>query len=81
MAKPLMIKYDGVIYHVILRRNAIKPTSKDDKNRKIFLDLLHRINTYSASLFKNRLYIRAIMLETRPDPVTHNVIIYKNLIF
>lgn len=44
MARPLRIEYDGAVYHVTSRGNARKEIYKDDKDRQIFLETLHRVN-------------------------------------
>ena len=44
MARPLRIEYDGAIYHITSRGNARKPIFKDDEDRILFLDTLHKVN-------------------------------------
>jgi len=43
MARPLRIEYDGALYHVTSRGNDKKPIFKDDTDRNIFLDALHKV--------------------------------------
>ncbi len=45
MARPLRIEYDGAVYHITSRGNARKPIYKEDEDRRIFLEVLHRANT------------------------------------
>ena len=44
MARPLRIEYDGALYHVTSRGNAKNPIFKDEKDRYIFLNILHKVN-------------------------------------
>ena len=44
MARPLRIEYDGALYHVTSRGNERKLVFKDDTDRNIFLDTLHKVN-------------------------------------
>lgn len=44
MARPLRIEYDGALYHITSRGNERKPIFKDDTDREIFLDTLHKVN-------------------------------------
>jgi len=44
MARPLRIEYDGAVYHVTSRGNERKPVYQDDADRRIFLDVLHKVN-------------------------------------
>ncbi|GBD97382.1 MAG TPA: helix-turn-helix domain-containing protein [Nitrospirae bacterium] len=44
MARPLRIEYDGAVYHVTSRGNAGKPIFKDNLDRSIFLETLHKAN-------------------------------------
>ncbi|MBI5195802.1 MAG: transposase [Nitrospirae bacterium] len=44
MARPLRIEYDGALYHITSRGNEKKPIYKDDTDRNIFLDALHKVN-------------------------------------
>ena len=44
MARPLRIEYDGALYHITSRGNARKPIFKDEEDRTIFLDILHKVN-------------------------------------
>ncbi|MDA8083700.1 MAG: transposase [Nitrospiraceae bacterium] len=43
MARPLRIEFDGALYHVTVRGNARKPIYKDDDDRIMFFDVLHRV--------------------------------------
>lgn len=43
MARPLRIEYDGALYHVTSRGNERKNIFKDDTDRNIFLDTLHKV--------------------------------------
>ncbi len=45
MARPLRIQYDGAVYHITSRGNAREPVFKDDEDRRIFLEILHKANT------------------------------------
>ncbi|MEW6002732.1 MAG: transposase, partial [Nitrospirota bacterium] len=45
MARPLRIEYEGAVYHITSRGNARKPIYKEDQDRRIFLEVLHRANT------------------------------------
>ena len=42
--EPLRIEYDGAVYHVTSRGNERKAIYKDDKDREIFLEILHKAN-------------------------------------
>jgi len=44
VARPLRIEYDGAVYHITSRGNARKPIYKADEDRRIFLEVLHRVN-------------------------------------
>ena len=44
MTRPLRIEYDGALYHVTSRGNAKKPIFKDEVDRRVFLDTLHKVN-------------------------------------
>jgi REP element-mobilizing transposase RayT len=44
MARPLRIEYEGAVYHVTSRGNERKPVFKDDGDREVFLDTLHKVN-------------------------------------
>lgn len=44
MARPLRIEYDGALYHITSRGNERKPVFKDDEDRRVLLDTLHRVN-------------------------------------
>jgi REP element-mobilizing transposase RayT len=44
MARPLRIEYSGALYHVTSRGNEKRPIFKDDEDRKLFLDILVRVN-------------------------------------
>ena len=43
MARPLRIEYDGALYHLTSRGNERKLVFKDDTDRNIFLDTLHKV--------------------------------------
>ena len=43
MARPLRIEYDGALYNVTSRGNERKLVFKDDTDRNIFLDTLHKV--------------------------------------
>lgn len=45
MARPLRIEYDGAVYHITSRGNARKPIYKEDEDRRMFLEVLHRANS------------------------------------
>ena len=45
MARPLRIEYDGAVYHITSRGNARKRIYKEDEDRRVFLEVLHRVNT------------------------------------
>jgi REP element-mobilizing transposase RayT len=45
MARPLRIEYDGAVYHITSRGNAREPIYKEDEDRRIFLEVLHKANT------------------------------------
>ena|SRR3989338_442997 len=40
MARPLRIQYEGALYHVTCRGNERKVIFKDNRDKKVFLDLL-----------------------------------------
>ena len=42
MARPLIIEYDGVLYHATSRGNAKRSIFAGDENHKIFLDTLKK---------------------------------------
>lgn len=69
MARPLRIEYDGALYHVTSRGNARKAIYKDDEDRKIFLDILAKVNNrynwicHAYCLMNNHYHL---MIET-PD--------------
>jgi len=44
MARPLRIEYSGAVYHVTSRGNEKKPIFKNDEDRRIFLDILTKVN-------------------------------------
>ncbi len=44
MARPLRIEYSGALYHITSRGNEKKPIFKDNKDRKVFLDTLKKVN-------------------------------------
>jgi REP element-mobilizing transposase RayT len=43
MARPLRIEYPGALYHITTRGNARRSIFKDDGDRRLFLDTLHRV--------------------------------------
>jgi REP-associated tyrosine transposase len=43
MARPLRIEYPGALYHITTRGNARRSIFKDDRDRLLFLDTLHRV--------------------------------------
>jgi REP element-mobilizing transposase RayT len=45
MARPLRIEYSGAVYHVTSRGNERKPIYLDDDDRRLFLDILARVNS------------------------------------
>ncbi len=45
MARPLRVEYEGALYHVTSRGNEKKAIFKDETDRNIFLDTLHKVNT------------------------------------
>lgn len=45
MSRPLRIEYNGAVYHITSRGNARKSIYKEDEDRRIFLEVLHRANT------------------------------------
>jgi putative transposase len=51
MARPLRIEYDGAVYHITSRGNARKPIYKEDEDRRIFLEVVHRAKTRYNWLF------------------------------
>jgi REP-associated tyrosine transposase len=44
MARPLRIEYPGALYHITIRGNARRAIFKDDRDRQLFLDTLHRLS-------------------------------------
>src|SRR5262245_61850059 len=44
MARPLRIEYPGALYHITTRGNARRGIFKDDRDRLLFLDILHRVS-------------------------------------
>jgi putative transposase len=44
MARPLRIEYPGALYHLTTRGNARRAIFKDDRDRRLFLDTLHRVS-------------------------------------
>jgi putative transposase len=44
MARPLRIEYPGALYHITTRGNARRAIFKDDRDRLVFLDTLHRVS-------------------------------------
>jgi REP-associated tyrosine transposase len=43
MARPLRIEYPGAHYHITTRGNARRAIFKDNRDRLLFLDTLHRV--------------------------------------
>jgi REP element-mobilizing transposase RayT len=44
MARPLRIEYRGAVYHVTSRGNEKRPIFRDEEDRRVFLDLLAKVN-------------------------------------
>ena len=44
MARPLRIEYPGTLYHVTTRGNDRRAIFKDDRDRRLLLDILQRIS-------------------------------------
>jgi REP element-mobilizing transposase RayT len=44
MARPLRIEFDGALYHVTSRGNERKAIFEDALDRKLFLDIVGRVN-------------------------------------
>jgi len=44
MARPLRIEYSGAVYHITSRGNEKKSIFKNDGDRKLFLDILTKVN-------------------------------------
>jgi REP element-mobilizing transposase RayT len=44
VARPLRIQFDGALYHVTSRGKERKAIFRDDRDRKLFLDTLGRLN-------------------------------------
>jgi len=44
MARPLRIEYAGALYHITSRGNERKSIFKDDTDRELFLNILHKVN-------------------------------------
>src|SRR5438045_1812876 len=44
MARPLRIEYPGALYHITTRGNGRRSIFKDDADRRLFLDTLHRVS-------------------------------------
>jgi REP element-mobilizing transposase RayT len=69
MARPLRIAYPGAVYHITGRGNEKKAVFRDDRDRKIFLDILQQVNNrynwicHSYCLMRNHYHL---LIET-PD--------------
>jgi REP element-mobilizing transposase RayT len=76
MARPLRIEYDGAVYHITSRGNARKPIYKEDEDRKIFLEVLHRANTrynwlcHAYCLMNNHYHL---IIETPDGNLSHGM--------
>jgi putative transposase len=76
MARPLRIEYDGAVYHITSRGNARKPIYKEDEDRRIFLEVLHRANTrynwlcYAYCLMNNHYHL---IIETPDGNLSHGM--------
>jgi len=76
MARPLRIEYDGAVYHITSRGNAKKPIYKEDEDRRIFLDVLHRANTrynwlcHAYCLMNNHYHL---IIETPDGNLSHGM--------
>ena len=44
MARPLRIEYAEAVYHITSRGNARRSIFKDDKDRKMLLNILEEVN-------------------------------------
>lgn len=44
MARPLRIEFAGAVYHVTSRGNERKDIFRDDEDRRLFMDILRRVN-------------------------------------
>jgi REP element-mobilizing transposase RayT len=44
MARPMRIEYPGAVYHITSRGNERKPIFKDNKDRRIFLEIVQKTN-------------------------------------
>lgn len=69
MARPLRIEYEGAVYHITSRGNARRSIYKDEEDRRIFLNTLHKANQrynwlcYAYCLMNNHYHL---VIET-PD--------------
>ncbi|MFA6055434.1 MAG: transposase [Thermodesulfovibrionales bacterium] len=76
MARPLRIEYDGAVYHITSRGNARKPIYKEDEDRRIFLQVLHRANTrynwlcHAYCLMNNHYHL---IIETPDGNLSHGM--------
>jgi len=76
MARPLRIEYDGAVYHITSRGNARKPIYKEDEDRRIFLEVLHRANTrykwlcHAYCLMNNHYHL---IIETSDGNLSHGM--------
>ncbi|MFZ3136090.1 MAG: transposase [Thermodesulfovibrionales bacterium] len=76
MARPLRIEYDGAVYHVTSRGNARKPIYKEDEDRRMFLEVLHRANTrynwlcHAYCLMNNHYHL---IIETPDGNLSHGM--------
>ncbi|MFA4920294.1 MAG: transposase [Thermodesulfovibrionales bacterium] len=76
MARPLRIEYDGAVYHITSRGNARKAIYKEDEDRRIFLEALHRANTrynwlcHAYCLMNNHYHL---IIETPDGNLSHGM--------
>jgi REP-associated tyrosine transposase len=76
MARPLRIEYDGAVYHITSRGNARQPIYKEDEDRRIFLEVLHRANTlynwlcHAYCLMNNHYHL---IIETPDGNLSHGM--------
>ena len=76
MSRPLRIEYDGAVYHITSRGNARKPIYKDDEDRRIFLEVLYRVNTrynwlcHAYCLMNNHYHL---IIETPDGNLSHGM--------
>ena len=76
MARPLRIEYDGAVYHITSRGNARKPIYKEDEDRRVFLEVLHRVNTrynwlcHAYCLMNNHYHL---IIETPDGNLSHGM--------